>query len=252
MGLQSRLLGVAGAALLVTSPASAPVEAQPSPEVAVVLLTDVSDSIDGQEYEMVKAGYEAAFSDPDVIAAVSASPGGVAVAYVEFSDADQVILVEGWRLLTDAASSRAFGEAVGLAPRSSAGNTALAASLRQSAQLLLDSDFANAQRLVIDIASDHPSDGGRAAAVRDRVVEVGITINALPINDHRQVGTFNGTLSYGPQHWGWGGMTEFYRRDIIGGVGSFLVEAADYSAFGEAFKRKLLLELLISQAALER
>jgi hypothetical protein len=39
-------------------------------------------------------------------------------------------------------------------------------------------------------------------------------------------------------------MVEFYRRDIIGGPGSFLVEVHDFSDFGEALKRKLLLELV--------
>jgi hypothetical protein len=33
-------------------------------------------------------------------------------------------------------------------------------------------------------------------------------------------------------------------RDVIGGAGSFVVEARDYAAFAEALKRKLLLELI--------
>ncbi|MGF1609280.1 MAG: DUF1194 domain-containing protein [Kiloniellales bacterium] len=215
-------------------------------ELALVLLTDVSNSIDSSEYEMVKAGYHAAFSDPEIIAAVSNSPGGVAVAYVEFSDADRVVLVRGWDLLTDDISSRAFGEAVAAAPRSSSGNTALAAALRQAANLLTEGEFADARRLVIDVASDHPSDGGRSGVVRDAAVAAGITINALPIIDERPIGTFDGRMAYTVAHWGLGGMTEFYRQYVIGGPGSFLVEARDYRAFGDALKRKLLMELLIS------
>jgi len=234
------------AALLVTLAAGGSARGQEPLELALVLLTDVSNSIDSREFEMVKAGYRAAFSDPEVITAVERS-GGVAVTYVEFSDANRIFVVKGWNLLTDAASTMAFGEAIAAAPRSSAGNTALAASLRQASQLLLDGEYGNARRLVIDIASDHPSDGGRAANVRNVAVAAGITINALPINEGRPIGTFDGHMAYTVQHWGLYGMTEFYRRDIIGGVGSFLVEARDYSAFGEALKRKLLMELLVSQ-----
>lgn len=249
MSWPSRLTVCLLAALLVL-PLSADGErarAQAPIELALVLLTDVSNSMDREEYDMVKAGYQAAFADPDVIAAVSNSPGGVAVAYVEFSGADEIALVKGWDLLTDESSVRAFGDAVALAPRSSAGNTALAASLRQAARLLTDGEFAHARRLVIDVASDHPSDGGRSAFVRDAAIAAGITINAIPIIDKRPIGTYDGRMTYSVQHWGLGSVADFYRRNVIGGVGSFLVEANDYSAFGEALKRKLLMELLISE-----
>ncbi|MGH6885890.1 MAG: DUF1194 domain-containing protein, partial [Geminicoccales bacterium] len=176
-------------------------------DLALVLLTDVSRSMDDAEYERVKAGYRAAFADPEVIAALLANGGGVAVAYVEFSGPNEFIVVKGWDLLTDAASARTFGEAVAVAARSSAGNTALAASLRQATRMLQDGGF-GAARLVIDVASDHPTDGGRAAAVRDAAVAAGITINALPIVDDRPIGTFDGHMTYPSVQWGVGGMTE--------------------------------------------
>jgi hypothetical protein len=212
-------------------------------DLALVLLTDVSKSMDDGEYALVKAGYQAAFSDPEVIARILGNTGGVAIAYVEFSGDNEFKIVRGWDVLRDAASTRAFGEAVAAAPRPAAGETALAASLGKSVRLLEQGGFGDA-RLVIDIASDHPSDGGRSAPVRDAAVAAGITINALPLIDHNPIGTFDGHLTYSSTQWGWGGMVEFYRRDIIGGPGSFLVEVHDFSDFGEALKRKLLLELV--------
>jgi hypothetical protein len=211
-------------------------------DLALVLLTDVSQSMDDDEYAMVKDGYRTAFADPEVIAAILGA-GGVSVAYVEFSGVDQVVLVKGWDTLTDAASARDFGLAVAAAPRSSAGETALHAAVAKSARLLSEGSFGDA-RLVIDVASDHPSDGGRTAAVRDAAVAAGITINAIPIMTGEPIGTFDGRLSYTTAEWGWGGAMEFYRRDVIGGPGSFVIEASDYGAFGEALKRKLLLELI--------
>ena len=214
-------------------------------ELALVLLNDVSKSMDTAEFAMVKAGYRAAFSDPEIIAAIGTIGGGVAVAYVEFSGKHEVELVQGWDVLSDAASSRAFGDAVAGALRSSAGNTALAAGLAGATQLLKQGNF-GAARQVIDIASDHPSDGGRSATARDAAVEAGITINALPIMSAGPIGTFDGRMTYSTAEWGAGGIAGFYRHNVIGGPGAFLVEAKDFTVFAEALKRKLLRELIAS------
>lgn len=217
-------------------------------ELALVLLTDVSKSMDDGEFAMVKDGYRVAFSDPEVAAAITNASGGVAVAYVEFSGPQEIALVRGWTLLTDADSARAFGESVAAAPRSSAGGTALWASLKQAAVLLDEGDFAAARR-VIDITSDHPWDGGRAAGVRDKIVAEGVVINGLPIVDERVLGTIDGRLAYTAASFGGGarhlgGIVGFFRRDVIGGPGSFVVEARDHGAYGAALKRKLLMELI--------
>ncbi|MGQ9368231.1 DUF1194 domain-containing protein [Azospirillum sp. ST 5-10] len=219
----------------------------PAADLAIVLLTDVSASMDDDEFAMVKQGYLAAFGDPDVVAALAANPGGVAVAYVEFSGGGEIATVAGWSLLTDAASAGAFGLAVATAPRSSAGNTALAAGLRHAAAMLSEGGFGGARR-IIDVVSDHEGDGGRSAPVRDAAVAAGITINALPIADGRPRGTFDGRLTYSGAPWGLGGMTAFYQRDVVGGPGSFLISARDHRAFGEALKRKLLRELMARDA----
>lgn len=214
-------------------------------DLALVLLNDVSSSMDDREYALVKEGYRAAFSDPDVLAAILGNGKGVTVSYVEFSGKSEIMLVQGWDLITDEASARAFGEAIANAPRTSAGNTALSAGLASAAQLLMDGDFGTA-RQVIDVASDHPHDGGRSAAIRDAAVAAGITINALPIIDDRPIGTIDGRLAYSTATWGAGSVADFYMRDVIGGIGSFVVEARDFMDFGNALKRKLLLELIAS------
>ncbi len=217
-------------------------------DLALVLLNDVSKSMDEAEYTLVKDGYREAFSDPDVIAALLLNGGGIAVTYVEFSGKNEVKRVLDWQVLTDAASARAFGEAVAAAPRSSAGNTALSAGLSAAARMLLEIDF-QATRRVIDIASDHPSDGGRCAPIRDAAVAAGITINALPIINEEVIGTIDGRLTYTASRWGSETVVDFYRRTIVGGPGSFAVEARTYAVFGEALKRKLLLEFIASPGA---
>jgi hypothetical protein len=212
-------------------------------DLALVLLTDVSSSMGDDEFKLVKEGYRAAFSDPEVAAAIAKNPRGVAVTYVEFSDENSVMVVKGWDLLTDSVSAAAFGNTVALAPRSSTGDTALGNGIKRAGELLLAGNFDGA-RMVIDVASDHPGDGGQAAYIRQRIVDAGITINALPIMTENRAGSFDGRTTFAYAQWGLGGIVGFYRENIIGGPGSFLVEANDYDDFGEALKRKLLLELI--------
>lgn len=214
-------------------------------DLALVLLTDVSNSMDDREYSMVKEGYQAAFSDPDVIAAILSNSRGVAVTYVEFSGPGEFTVVRSWDILTSPASARSFGGAIAVAPRTSAGDTALAASLHMAAELLSTDEFGSARR-IIDVASDEDADQGRSAPVRDAIVASGITINALPFINDRPIGTYDGHMSYANAQWGLQTTADFYRRDIIGGPGSFLIEVHDYAAFGEALKRKLLRELISS------
>lgn len=231
-GLVAGLVGAAGPAKAV--------------DLALVLLTDVSRSMDDADYALVKEGYRAAFADPEVIAALAGNPGGVAVAYVEFSGRGEVALIQGWDLLRDAASAQAFGAAVAAAPRSAAGNTALGAGIASAARLLQDGNF-GATRQVIDVASDETGDGGRSAQVRDQVVAAGITINAIPVVRNQLVGAGAAPQGVTTARWGSGSIADFYEREIIGGPGAFVIEASDYGAFGAALKRKLLLELIAAR-----
>ena len=236
-------LGAALIAGLATIPVAADDAIRQPVDLALILLTDVSRSMDDREYQMVKDGYKAAFADPEVIRAILDNSKGVAVAYVEFSGTNEFTVVKGWDVLTDATSARSFGDAVAIATRTSSGNTALAPSIRKATEMLA-ADASAVGRRVIDVTSDHLWDGGRSATVRDAAVAAGITINALPIIDGRPIGTFDGRTTYA--EWGSEGGVAFYRNYVIGGPGSFLIEAHDYAAFGEALKRKLLRELISS------
>jgi uncharacterized protein DUF1194 len=239
------LAGAAAAPAIAEQPIGQPVD------LALVLLTDVSKSMDDREYAIVKEGYKAAFSDPQVIQAILSNSKGIAVSYVEFAGKDEFFVVQGWNVLTDAASARAFGDAVAGATRTSAGNTALAVSIRKAADMLTSAGAGEARR-VIDVASDHPHDGGRSDAVRDAAVAAGITINALPIIDNHPIVAYDGHLTYAVQQWGFEDQAAFYRKHVIGGPGSFVIEVHDYAAFGEALKRKLLRELISSPDPLDR
>ncbi len=219
--------------------AAAPAAAdRSSVDVTLVLVTDVSRSIDDSEFQLEKQGYATAFTDPKVLAAIQGGPNGkIAVAYVEFAGDDQVRTVLDWTVLGDDASATAFANALRAAPRSFYGRTAISAGVDEGTRLIGESGF-KSSRAVIDVAGDGTNNAGRSITqARDDAVAAGITINGLAIiNDH--------PVSYTYAHvQPPGGLAKWYREHVTGGPGSFVVEVHDFHAFGDAMARKLLNEI---------
>ena len=207
-------------------------------DVALVLVTDVSRSIDDREFDLEKDGYSAAFTNPAVLAAIkSGVNGAIAVAYVEFAGSTEVRTVLEWTTIRDEASARAFGTKLKAAPRSFWGRTSISAGIDQAAQLFVESNY-DAVRRVIDVCGDGTNNAGRGITqARDDAIKAGLTINGLAIiNDH-------------PVSWTYahvqppGGLAKYYRDNVAGGSGSFVQEIHDFHTFGEAMTRKLITEI---------
>jgi hypothetical protein len=207
-------------------------------DVALVLVSDVSRSIDDSEFRLQKQGYRAAFTNPSVIAAIRGGPAGaIAVAYIEFASVGDVQTVLDWTVIRDEASARAFADRLVAAPRSSWGRTAIGSGIEAAMTALATSGY-EAARQVIDVCGDGTSNAGPPVdEVRDRAVAAGMTINGLTIiNDH-------------PVSWAFahvqppGGLTNWYRAHVIGGPGSFVLEVHDFASFGQAMTRKLVNEI---------
>jgi hypothetical protein len=136
-----------------------------------------------------------------------------------------------------------MADAIEAAPRSFWGRTSISAGIDRSMQLLAEAPVETTRR-IIDVAGDGTNNAGReAAAARDDAVAAGVTINGLAIvNDH--------PISYTYAHvQPPGGLTEWYRSNVTGGTGSFVLEVHDFSAFGEAMTRKLINEIATLKAA---
>src|ERR1700712_1519063 len=81
-------------------------------DLVLVLVSDVSRSVDDTEFRMQKDGYAAAFNDARVLAAIKGGPiGAIAVAYIEFAGSYEVRTVLDWRMIRDSASARAATDA---------------------------------------------------------------------------------------------------------------------------------------------
>lgn len=229
------------AALLVLAAAQARAE---EVDVALVLVTDVSRSIDDSEFALEKNGYVSAFTNPRVLEAIHSGPTGkIAVAYIEFASSFEVRTVLDWAVIQDKASAHAFVDRLSAAPRSFWGRTAISAGIDQAVQLLAESGV-NATRHVIDVCGDGTNNAGREAAdARDDAVKAGITINGLAIiNEHPVSWTFAHVQPPG-------GLPNYYRENVTGGPGSFVLEVHDFANFGEAMTRKLVDEIASERSA---
>lgn len=214
-------------------------------DLALVLLTDVSRSIDESEFKLEKDGYAAAFTDQRVIAAIRGGVvGAIAVTYVEFASDDQVRTVLDWTVIRDAASAADFAARLKAAPRAFSGRTAISSGIDRGVASLAESGV-NAPRRVIDVCGDGTNNAGRSIEeARGDAVKAGVVINGLAIiNDH----PVPWTLAHVQPP---GGLVKWYRDHVIGGPGAFVLEVHDFRNFGEAMTRKLVTEIAGQRHAL--
>jgi hypothetical protein len=209
-----------------------------SVDVALVLVTDVSRSIDDSEFDLEKRGYSSAFTSPQVLAAIrGGTTGAIAVAYIEFAGGAEVRTVIDWTVIRDEASAQTFVDQLVAAPRSFYGRTAISAGIDHAVQMLAENGF-DTPRRVIDVCGDGTNNAGREISqARDDALHGGITLNGLAIiNDH-------------PVSWTYahvqppGGLANYYRENVTGGPGSFVLEVHDFQTFGDAMTRKLISEI---------
>ncbi len=215
-----------------------PAHAAEPVDVALVLVTDVSRSIDDSEFELEKQGYATAFTNPEVIAAIHGGPiGAIAVTYIEFASTYEVKTLLDWTVIRDDSSARAFSERLVRTPRSAYGRTAIGSGIELGLKALSTAPY-DAQRRVIDVCGDGTNNNGPdVSGVRDDAVAAGITINGLAIiNDHPVSWTFAHVQPPG-------GLANYYRENVTGGNGSFVSEVHDFQTFGTAMTRKLINEI---------
>ena len=93
-------------------------------------------------------------------------------------------------------------------------------------------------RRTIDVSGDGTNNSGRDVALaRDEAVTQGVTINGLVILSERP-------MAWNPEHTNPpGGLANYYRDNVIGGSGAFVVVAEDFSSFGQAIIKKLIAEI---------
>ena len=88
------------------------------------------------------------------------------------------------------------------------------------------------------MSGDGTNNAGRdVKQARDEALALGITINGLVILSDRP-------LPWNPEHTNPpGGLANYYRDNVTGGPGSFVMEAKDFNSFGQAIIKKMIAEI---------
>ena len=240
MNLLRTILGVVGLVFALTGAARAAEQV----DLLLVLASDVSRSVDTRKFELQRQGYAAALSNPRVIDAIKSGPNGrIAICFVEWSGATSQKLVIDWTIVSDLASARKIGDQMLELPRSFADRTSISAGLEFSMHELNIAPF-EAPRRTIDVSGDGTNNSGRdIASVRDEVLASGVTINGLVILSDTP-------LPWNPEHTNPpGGLDGYYRNNVVGGPGAFVMVAENHNSFGQAIVKKMIAEIAWLEAA---
>jgi len=203
-------------------------------DVELVLLVDVSGSMDHEEHTVQRQGYVQALGHPDFVRAVLS--GGfqrVALTYVEWAGPDRHAIVLPWTVVADDEDALRVSDFLATAPINFMRGTSISSAL-DFALPLFDANGFEGVRRVIDISGDGPNNmGPPVVPSRDRVLEAGITINGLPI-------MIRPSLRAGPTS---PGLDDYYRDCVIGGPGAFVLPVTELHEMAEAVRQKLILDI---------
>jgi hypothetical protein len=210
-------------------------------DLRLVLAADVSRSINDPEFTLQRKGYAAAITDHRVLEAIRAGRrGAILVAFVEWAGAGEEQTVVDWTRIASDEDARTFAIHLQDAPRSFFGRTAIGSAIDYSFRKFATSG-AEAERNVIDVSGDGVNNQGLSVeGARDAAVEAGATINGLAIFNKTAAaeGGYLAAHTNPP-----GGIDGYYRDNVIGGEGAFVLKIEDFNSFEQAMIRKLLTEI---------
>jgi hypothetical protein len=237
------LRGAALAALIIVGlgAAATPARGDETVDAAIVLAADVSRSINDEEFDLQRRGYAAAIVSDKLMEAIRSGPhGAIALAYVEWAGEGEQTIVVDWTVLRAPADAAKFAAALSAAPRSFVGRTAIGTALDFAMGLFAEGGIA-ADRKVIDVSGDGTSNQGRPVGeARDDALHAGAVVNGLSIFNRRAAaeGGYLALHTNPPR-----GLAQYYRDNVIGGPGAFVLPIDDFGKFGDAMIRKLTAEI---------
>ncbi len=225
-------------ALVVLAVAAPLTRASEPVDLLLVLAADVSRSVDHAKFQLQREGYAAAISDKRVLDAISSGRHRrIAICFVEWSGASAQQVVIDWTVVGDESSARKFGDQLLELRRSFAERTSISGGIDFSMTQLERAPFQAARR-TIDISGDGTNNSGRDVTIaRDAAIAKGVTINGLVILSERP-------MAWNPEHTNPpGGLVNYFRDNVIGGPGAFVVAAENFESFGQAIVKKLIAEI---------
>lgn len=218
------LLSAAG--LAVTSQAQ---DDMPKVDAALILSVDVSSSVDNKRYQLQMEGIAAALEDDAVINTIlGGANGAILISMVTW--ADKAKLSIPWTMVSNAEQAKALALAVRRLPQQEGSFTCAGRMARYIADKVVARMPAKAEKIVVDVSGDGPDNcntGQLLDNARADLFGIGVTINGLPILEGKDAPTIE----------------EWYKDNMIGGPGAFIVAAKGYEDFARAFRQKFVVEV---------
>ena len=200
-------------------------------ELKLLIVWDVSISMNEEEYEIQRSGPAAAFQSPAIWRAIETSWGGIQVAVLQWAGAEEQYLTIPWTELKDRTDAEVLARQIEAiqAPRSGRWATAVGNGLRFAGAHLLAGP-AHCLRSTIDISGDGAANAGADAAVEANTLAArGVVINALILPPDPMEGEI--------------GAEDFYATKVVRGPHSFLMKVGAMSEFADAMRQKILREI---------
>jgi hypothetical protein len=172
----------------------------------------------------------AAFRNPQVLEAIRGGENqSVAIAMFQWTGPRLQAQIVPWTVVKDGASANSVAALIETTPRRLfGGGTSISGAIDYAMNWFPQSPF-KGERRVIDISGDGSNNGGRSVIrARDEAVAAGVNINGLPI------------LAWEPY------LDQYYKENVIGGPGAFMIVAKDFDTFADAILKKMITEIAMN------
>lgn len=198
-------------------------------DTALVVSVDVSNSVDEHRYKLQMEGIASALEDKEVIEAILNGPqGGIAVTIITWADKPRIEVP--WTRIKSREDAKAVADQVRKLPRHTGEFTCVSTMLRNVADKVVTQIPFKANRVVVDVSGDGTDNCNATeanGAVRDELVDSGVTINGLPILEGAEKDT----------------LEDWYKTWVKGGVSGFVLPAQGFEDFGRAIRQKFVFEI---------
>jgi hypothetical protein len=206
-------------------------DARLSTDANIITAIDDSSSIYLVERTLEYSGLSRSVMDPGFLTRVASGPNGrVGFAVFTWSSDGKIDVIVPWMIIATAhdasVASAMLLKAADIDPakRFTVRWTDIALAIRAAAAMTQVSPYI-ASHTFINICSDGISNSGESPqAARDRVVDEDVTISAVLLGNRP-------------------GLADYYARNVVGGVGAFILPISDTAAASKLLIRKFRMDL---------
>lgn len=211
-------------------------------DLELVIVADVSISMDREEKRLQQEGFVAAFRHPDILKAIGTGPHQrIAVTYIEWGGDGQQRVVVPWMTISGPTSALHFASRLERnRPAKMVRGTSISSALIKAATLIESSGFAGTRR-IINLSGDGVNNKGpELPDVRAEILASGITINGMPII---YKGLLDGVIDNPEGQPPASVLISYFEEQVIGGPDAFVEPVKSLDDYAGAVRRKLKREI---------